>query len=351
MESSEGSASKDATAPPTGGTAASTLAVREFSLTDPEQRNHRRTVLFWLKLIVSLGLLAFVVSAANLSQVWQIMRDADLLLVITAAATNPVGGTLIALRWQGLLRSQGVDAPIWKLIQSCIVASFFRQFLPSTIGGDAIRAYDSWKMGATKMVAISTLVVDRVLGLVILMLFATIALLLSPRLIPELPLLPLWIALAGGGMACIVLLIFLPKSQFYRPAERIIEILPTILQRPARKVTHSFTAFQGQPRLLLRSLGLSLLLQLNVVLFYVLIGSALGLEMPILAYFIIVPLATVVMMIPVSINAIGLREAVFVLLLGIFAVNTSEALAFAWLEYGLFLLHSLIGGVVYALRR
>jgi glycosyltransferase 2 family protein len=241
--------------------------------------------------------------------------------------------------------------PLYRLIQSCIIASFFRQFLPSTIGGDAIRAYDSWKMGASKTVAVSTLAVDRVFGLVILLLFAVIAILFSPRVLPEIPLLPMWIALGAGCLFSLLLLIFLPGARLFRPLASIVERLPRPIGDVVNMLSGSLVGFRGQPGLMLRSLGLSFLLQLNVVFFYVLIGTALGLSVPLLAYFIFVPLATIVMMLPVSINAIGLREAVFVVLLGAFGVSMAEALAFAWLEYGLFLFYGLVGGVLYALRR
>jgi glycosyltransferase 2 family protein len=321
------------------------------ALTGSATREPRQRALFYLKLLVSIGLLAAIVWRADLAEVWLALRETNSLLIVAAAALNPVGGTLTALRWHGLLRSQGVDAPLYRLIQSCIIASFFRQFLPSTIGGDAIRAYDSWKMGASKTVAVSTLAVDRVFGLVILLLFAVIAILFSPRVLPEIPLLPMWIALGAGCLFSLLLLIFLPGARLFRPLASIVERLPRPIGDVVNMLSGSLVGFRGQPGLMLRSLGLSFLLQLNVVFFYVLIGTALGLSVPLLAYFIFVPLATIVMMLPVSINAIGLREAVFVVLLGAFGVSMAEALAFAWLEYGLFLFYGLVGGVLYALRR
>ncbi len=63
------------------------------------------------------------------------------------------------------------------------------------------------------------------------------------------------------------------------------------------------------------------------------------------------PIAIFVMMLPVTINGIGLREAVFVTLLGYWSVSKPVAIAFAWLEFAGFLAFGLIGGVVYALRR
>ena len=81
------------------------------------------------------------------------------------------------------------------------------------------------------------------------------------------------------------------------------------------------------------------------------VASALGLSVSLMAFFLIVPIAIVVMMIPVSINGIGVREGLFVLLLGVHGVPQAESLAYAWIIYALLLLQGLIGGVVFAFRR
>jgi hypothetical protein len=57
------------------------------------------------------------------------------------------------------------------------------------------------------------------------------------------------------------------------------------------------------------------------------------------------------MMVPVSINGIGVRENLFVFFLASFGVAEATGLAFAWLDYGLLLLQALAGGLVYAAGR
>src|SRR5690606_36281042 len=128
-------------------------------------------------------------------------------------------------------------------------------------------------------------------------------------------------------------------------------MLPGPLQKIINTFRASLAGFRERPGLMLRSLGISVLLQVIVVLFYYCLGMALGLPVPLLAYFVIVPIATIVMMLPIAINGIGLREGVFVSLLSVFDFSASQAIAFAWLEYVLFLFYGMIGGVVYALRR
>jgi hypothetical protein len=102
---------------------------------------------------------------------------------------------------------------------------------------------------------------------------------------------------------------------------------------------------------LVRALSLSVVLQINVVTMYYALGRALEFPLAFREYFVIVPLALFVMLVPVSINAIGVREGIFVLLLAAFGIGAAEAIALAWLEYGIVLLYGIFGGVVYAVRK
>lgn len=81
------------------------------------------------------------------------------------------------------------------------------------------------------------------------------------------------------------------------------------------------------------------------------LSRALHVELGLAPFFLIVPLAVFLMMIPVSINGIGVRENLFVFFLGAFGVAEATGLAFAWLEYGTLLLQALAGGLVYAAGR
>ena len=92
-----------------------------------------------------------------------------------------------------------------------------------------------------------------------------------------------------------------------------------------------------------------MLVQFNIVIHYYLVAQSLALPIPIYDYFTMVPLAIFVMMIPVSINAIGIRESIFAFFLGSYGVPVADAIAFAWLIYGFILLQGILGGIVYAL--
>ena len=93
-----------------------------------------------------------------------------------------------------------------------------------------------------------------------------------------------------------------------------------------------------------------MVLQLTVMVFYGVLGAALGFDVPSGHWFLIVPVAVLAMLAPVSVNAIGVREGIFAFLLASYGVPKSGAVAFAWLAYASVALQSMLGGAFYLSR-
>jgi uncharacterized membrane protein YbhN (UPF0104 family) len=314
-------------------------------------RGGRGWALFGVRAIASSGLLGYVLMQADLAAVGAAARGATGGWLALAVLLLILGPAIMTMRWHGLLAAQDVHLRRRALFGSLVVAGFFRQFLPSTIGGDAVRAYDSWRAGASKSVALTVLVVDRLTGLVALLAFIVIALGFSDRMAARLP--GAWgvVTVAAGVLGIVTWTMFAPASSLVRLAERTVAGLPSLVRRVGEKALWAATAYRNRRGALAPALGWSGVLQLNVVTFYFAIAQALGLEIAYHEWFVIVPIAFFVMLLPISINGIGLRESVFIFLLGAFAVTREQAVAFAWIEFGLFLLHGMAGGVWYAIRR
>jgi len=304
-----------------------------------------------LKAAISAALIAYLIRSVDLREVWQIVRAADWAILSFAFCMFYVGYAITAARWRTLLRALGNTSDYWFLVRSFMVAVFFNNFLPSTIGGDAMRMYDSWRSGSTKSQAVAAVVMDRFMGLTALLAFAVVALAFGKHgSIHDSDVAVVVAVMACGAVMLLLSIMLLPRS-FSGWLERVSSRLPAGLSKLSEAVTRSLRAFRNQRAALMLALLLSFLLQANVVLYHWIVASALGLSVSLMAFFLIVPIAIVVMMIPVSINGIGVREGLFVLLLGVHGVPQAEGLAYAWVIYALLLLQGLIGGVVFAFRR
>jgi uncharacterized protein (TIRG00374 family) len=308
-------------------------------------------LLILLKLMLSITLIAVIVSRVDLNDVWSAFVRADKWLITGAFLLYFVGLCVIASRWKLLLTVQGVSASFFTLVKSMLVAVFFYNFLPSTIGGDAMRAYDTWKMGGGKAQSVSIIFIDRLLGVFTLFIFALLALLVTSIDVSFIPNIKIWIVAAVTlGFLGIYILFFkatVISSFLYKDDPAVTGTLRRILQ----KIFDVFAIYNGKPGVLFSALILSVLLQLNVIFHYYLIALSLGIDVPVQAMFIIIPVAIVVMMIPVSINAIGIREAIFVTMFAFYGVSNADALAFAWMSFVLITVLGVLGGIVFMLRK
>jgi len=304
----------------------------------------KRGLLLVLRVAVSAALIGWLLRRTDFAEVGQAFRAADLRLVGLAVLLIPLGYLTSVRRWRLLLRAQGGDAPLPFLLQSLMVGIFFNNLLPSTIGGDAVRAWDTARAGVDRATAVAVVMVDRFVGLLALMLFAAAGLALSGRLessvVPEIT---AWVCAGAAGMGLAAALLFLPSRR-----------LPALLSRlggPFGKVASALFAFQGKGSVLVRAFAWSLALQGLVVLNAWVLASALRVPIPLADFFLIVPLGLFLMMLPVSINGIGVRESSYAFFFRAFGVAASLGVAVAWLDYGLLLLQALAGGAVYVIFR
>jgi len=308
-------------------------------------------LLILLKLMISITLITVIVSRVNLDDVWSAFVRADKWLITGAFLLYFVGLCIIATRWKLLLAIQGVSASFFTLVKSMLVAVFFNNFLPSTIGGDAMRAYDTWKMGGGKTQSVSIIFIDRLLGIFTLFIFALLALLLTSFDVSFISNVKVWILLAVAAGFIGIYILFFKAGVISQYLHQHDQSRPNMVIRLLEKIFDIFAVYNGKPGVLSTALMLSVLLQLNVIFHYYLLALSLGIDIPLQAMFIIIPVAIVVMMIPVSINAIGIREAIFVTMFAFYGVSNADALAFAWMSFVLITVLGLLGGIVFMLRR
>ncbi len=303
-----------------------------------------------IKICVSGALILYLVRRTDLREVWETVQAADWRILTGAFFLFYVGYAITASRWRVLLGALGKAPRFWFLFRSFTVAVFFNNFLPSTVGGDAMRMYDSWRSGVSKTSSVAAVLMDRFMGLAALLLFALCGLLLGAHgSFAESNL----VILVGAGAALAFLmllaLMFLPDTVSSR-FSGAMSLLPGRVADGVNSIVTTLRSFAQRREALVSALILSIALQTNVIVYHWLVAGAFGLDVPLHVFFLIIPVAIAVMMLPISINGIGVRESIFVLLLGTQGVTQEEGLAYAWLVYAFLLIQGLIGGVVFALR-
>jgi uncharacterized protein (TIRG00374 family) len=301
------------------------------------------------KAVVSIALIWYLLSTTEFSAVFASLTSASPFWLLLSFVTLILGKIITSYRWQVLLKAQDIDIPLRFLIGSVFVGQFFNSFLPTTIGGDAMRAYDTASMSKDSTKSVVSVFADRLIGVFALALLALLALVLGFTSGQDvsfyvLPVLLLFFLCSFG-----ILLLF---------NERLLAFLGKLLgllrlNKVANKLEEAYQSInilKKEPGVLVLAFLASLVLQINVILFYYFIGVSLDLGVSFLYFAMIVPVALVVLLVPFSINGIGIREGIFVYLLTGLGVQTKDAIALSWISFGLILTQGIIGGIIFALR-
>jgi hypothetical protein len=312
-----------------------------------------RKRLIWLvvKIAVSLSLLIYILAAkVSIPEIGRSLAGLNLAWVALAFSLHIIGLLISAYRWQILARAQGDEVPLLYLAKSYLVGTFFNNFLPTRFGGDVVRIWDGSKYSQSVLKSSAIVVVERTTGLVVLFLFALLASLFRLDMARRIPI--IWVSLLVGLGGLLLAAFFLSP-----PAGRLISRFPSrgFLARLKSKVLsfrEVILAYRHRWVPFCQALAWALLLQINVILYYYLIGLAFGLRVAFLDYFIFIPIVLLIQTIPITIGGLGLRESAYITVFRYYGVAARTAVSFSLVaDLAVGLLVGLIGGIIYVTRK
>ena len=311
-------------------------------------RSSKKVVLLTVKVLVSALLFAWLFRRLQWSEIEPALRHADLNWVAGAAGLLLVSHVLASYQWSRLLRAAGIDLPFWKVVSYYFVGLFFNNFLPANVGGDFARTLDASRAGSSRPTALSTVILDRLLGTVALGCIAVVTTL------PAIDRFHLVAAYAGVVVFFALALLMLRavlEPRVLAALERVMAKVGLAQFSPALdELSGRLAAFRGQRRLLLKLFGVALVVQLMRISVHVVFARALGLHVAAAYFFLFVPLLAVIVSLPISLNGIGVREGAGMLLFGLVGLDRADAFA---LQFGTYLVAvgvSLLGGLLFLAR-
>jgi uncharacterized protein (TIRG00374 family) len=301
-----------------------------------------------LRVLVSGGLLAYLVWRADPATIWSHWRAVDLRLFGLALLLQFLGVALSAAKWGLLLRAQGQGQPYRWLLSTYLAGQFASNFLPTTIGGDALRTAQLGRRIASYSQAGASIFVERLTGFLALSLIASLALATSaaPNTgVERLTGPALLLLTAGICLAAVATLALAPAAPRLQAAwgERL---LPEAANRPLRRIAQALAAYAPRGRLLALVVGMSLLYQTLLVITHMVCGIALGLPAPFRLYAVMVPVTDILGLVPIFVNGLGARDLVFTRYLGQIGVAPASAIALSFLAFTVRLAISVIGGLI-----
>jgi uncharacterized membrane protein YbhN (UPF0104 family) len=301
------------------------------------QAGTRARIIFWLRLMVGLSILGTLLSRINLRAATVHPSPRLFAGVVGAAGLWIVSQSVAALRWKLVLNDD--ELPFSYLLRLYVIGAFFGLFLPTSVGGDAVRAMAVVRSSKRAGRAIASVLIDRGFGLLATFAFAMFGLSLAPdspatltvdavqRHPPPVALLSVAIVAATLGLVVV------------RRSRR--------LQALWRDGVTTLGDLAQSPRRLGEVLGLAVLSQGVIVLVWYTLGRGMSFTIPVSTFIWAAPLVSLSAMLPVTFAGLGVREATWLVLLAGRGIPRADIVAFSLLYFACNVLVGIIGGILF----
>lgn len=304
-------------------------------------------IIFLVKLLVSGGLLAYFLSQVHPERFLHTFATANYWWIALALVIYLCTQAISAARWATLARPLGIETQFTSLLKYYLIGMFFNLFAPGTVGGDVTRilylardqeSHASGRPVTTTHAAMSVLM-DRAIGMIVLVWLGAAGLLLFPEYAVPQTVRSITLMLAAGFVGAVLLLPLLRH------------VLPEDGPAMVVKIRLALHSYRTQWRALAAAAGLSLVAHLIQAGMHLVMGRALGLEVPLSFCIIVYPLVGTFAAIPVSLNGLGLREGGYIYMLAVIGIGSENGIAFGLLLFLIVVIDSLIGGVLFLLQK
>ena len=253
---------------------------------------------------------------------------------------------ILARRLQLMFGVKGLPLSMGEAANLTLVGYFFNNFLPTSVGGDIVKALCAARVTKNTVKSVAAVLMDRIFGLFVFVLIPSCTLLFFMSKIGN-PVVPVTVYSLLALSALFFFMIF------NRGMARRFRFIETLLSRfgaarKAREIYESLHDFKNHKRVVAGAMALSVVGQSASILVLYAMALALGAHAPLVYFFLLVPVVHLVSMLP-SLNGLGIREGAYVYFLGPY-IGKEYAFALGILWLGLLFLLSILGGIVYLLR-
>jgi glycosyltransferase 2 family protein len=285
-----------------------------------------------LRVLISAALLAAVLVYANVGDVVHALRHGHWGWFVAALALTVVAVVVGGIRWWLLLEGAEIDVSRWRAVRAFAASLVLNNVLPTSVGGDAVRAWLVGRASGRLLGAAAATVVDKVTSVACLFLVGWLALAADRSAVPG--------SVAGAFVWVSVGLVaaFVVAALAAAGVRPVLHRLPQRLALMIRETWATLRAWAASTKLIASVVVLGVAYQALVVLALMLVGKTVGVELPFALASVSAAVVLVAMLIPVSIGGLGVREGGFVLLLGQAGIGGAKATTISLLSAGVILL-------------
>ena len=311
----------------------------------PRLSHLKRPVRILIGVVLTSLAVAYILLKIDLGETWDILTSANLWWFGLSVTIMIVTALPMALRWQWLLAAQGIIDRFWWLTRAYFVSYTAGQILPTAIGGDAVRVFETSKRHAGRAGDITAIVVlERGLGGAATVLLGAVGFLLAIGHYDV----SAYLWLEGAFVFGTILLIIMFFARSARPLlSRLRPLLARArVERPLRAFYDGVHHYRGHPRLLVKVFLFTTAIQAVRILSIWASCKAVGIDLGPRIYYVMGPLFFLVLLVPFTLNGFAVREAFFVSFLGSVGVDADAAFAAGFLFFLVTLALAAPGGVI-----
>ncbi len=284
-----------------------------------------------LKVVFTLALVVFIYSQIELATVYRKISSIEISSLFVMVLLYFTSQLVNSFKWRLFLLEAGISVSYLAVFKAFFLGMFVNTFGIGTIGGDLARAMAIPCQKGFRTVCIATVLADRILGLITLLFIGAISLIIvHPEYVPDLLVHALILLVCVLAVFWIVgpklLLRCVPKGFKYR--ERLERVL---------------SAFPKRPLVLLYITLVSIVFHSIQITLAVKIFESIKAPISFALAFSSIPFINIASSLPLTINGLGVREAVGIYILQPAGVLNETTVVFAalWL-----LVVSFVSGVI-----
>jgi hypothetical protein len=301
-----------------------------------------RKIVFALKAAVSVFLIAYLLRRIGLGEA---MVQASSLSLTAGAITVLIFWAyflVAALRWSAILGGLGCSMAVGEAARITFVAAFFNQFLPATVGADAVRVWKAYRANIGGAAAIHSVVLERLANLALLAALAAVGATGAPgATVPKGVVDTLWALCIAVTALCGMLMLLdrLPSR-----------MLPMVLRTGASQVAADSRRVFLNSTVMVKVVVTAIANQALIVAAVVVLADSLSVSISVLELTALLPAIMLISALPISIAGWGVREYAMVTGLGYAGVPAASALVISLALATLGVLSSVLGGAFWLLE-
>jgi uncharacterized protein (TIRG00374 family) len=306
--------------------------------------NAKRILFLFLKIAVSGALILWLVRKTDVPAILQSLKASDPVFVLLVFGSILMMNLGQVVRWRFLIAGHAAGVRISDLLKYHMVGIFFQCFLPSSMSVELIKAYQLSRITDPKR-AYASVVFGKVMGVTLLMFFFIGILALKPDVLREkgVALRVVW----GITVFFAVLAVVFSKKVSRALFGRFHALFERPLFRKVKAFREALYDYRYGPGMLVLSGLASIAIFAGSILATYFSFLAVGFRIPLLVCMVYVPIVYVLLMMPVSINGIGLREGLTLLFMAPWGLTPQVLLSSSLIAYAALYSISLSGGLVY----